>query len=98
VVDNIGWPDHVFAQDYKLMPLPEVEAHIKQEGHLPGLPSALEVSEKGVRIGEMQSVLLSKIEELTLHMIQQEKRALEQEKRIQRLEEENAALRTANSP
>lgn len=86
VVDLAGWSDYVFADDYKLAPLAEVEAHIKAEKHLPGVPSAREVSEKGVNIGQMQATLLAKVEELTLHMIAQEKR-------IQKLEAENVALR-----
>ena len=73
VVDLTGWPDYVFAAGYKPMPLAEVETHIKQEGHLPGVPSAREVSEKGVGLGAMQATLLAKVEELTLHLIAQEK-------------------------
>lgn len=73
VVDMAGWSDYVFAADYRPMPLAEVETHIKREGHLPGVPSAREVAEKGVSLGAMQSTLLAKVEELTLHLIAQEK-------------------------
>lgn len=64
-----NWPDFVFADGYELMPLDEVEAAIREEGHLPGIPSAAEVAEDGVDLGEMQAQFLQKIEELTLHMI-----------------------------
>jgi N6-adenosine-specific RNA methylase IME4 len=86
VIVDTGWADYVFADDYKLKPLSEVEQQIKAEKHLPGIPSAADVAEKGVSMGEMQAKLLAKIEELTLHII-------EQEKRIERLENENRAAK-----
>jgi hypothetical protein len=73
IVDNTNWSDYVFADNYKLQSLAEVEAAIKTNKHLPGVPSAQEVSEKGVSIGDIQAVLLAKIEELTLHVIAQQK-------------------------
>jgi hypothetical protein len=73
VIVDSGWSDYVFAPDYKLPPLSEVEQHIKSEQHLPGIPSAKDVAEHGVGIGEMQAKLLAKLEELTLHQIAQEK-------------------------
>ncbi len=88
VVDLLGWSDYVFADGYKPMPLSELESHIREHKHLPGVPSAQEVSEKGVGLGQMQATLLAKVEELTLHLI-------EQEKRLKKLEEENSALRAA---
>lgn len=86
IVVQTGWSDYVFADDYCLAPLSEIEQCIKEEKHLPGIPSAAEVAEHGVSLGDMQARLLAKIEELTLHQISQEKR-------IQTLENENAALR-----
>lgn len=83
------WPDYVFAENHSLMSLDAVEAHIKEHKHLPGVPSAQEVSEKGFGVAQMQAAVLEKVEELTLHVI-------EQEKRIKRLEAENAALRAAH--
>jgi hypothetical protein len=101
IVETTGWSDYVFADDYTLAPLTEVEAHIKEHKHLPGIPSASQVAEQGVSVGEMQAKLLAKIEELTLHQIAQEKRAREQETRltnqntrIEALETENARLKT----
>jgi hypothetical protein len=73
IVDNTNWADYVFEEDYRLAPLAEVEQHIKATKHLPGIPSAAEVAEHGVSMGDMQAKLLSKVEELTLHLIAQEK-------------------------
>ncbi|MFT3868482.1 MAG: hypothetical protein QM715_08290 [Nibricoccus sp.] len=86
VVETTNWSDYVFADGYKLQPLTEVEQHIIIEKHLPGVPSAKDVAEKGVSMGEMQAILLAKIEELTLH-------AIRQEKRIEALESENTRLK-----
>jgi len=73
VVDNSGFPDYVFEDNYDLKPLSEVEKQIKAHKHLPGIPSAKDVAANGVNVGELQAKLLEKIEELTLHMIAQEK-------------------------
>lgn len=67
------WPDYVFDKGYELLPLSEVENFIKTKGHLPGVPSACEITEKGVDLYETTRVLLEKVEELTLYIIQQEK-------------------------
>lgn len=68
-----AWPDYVFADDYNLMPLSEVEAHINAEKHLPGIPAAAQVESEGIAVGEMQKKMMEKIEELTLYVIQQQK-------------------------
>lgn len=70
VVTLDGWSDFVFNDDYQLPALDQVEQHIKQNKHLPGIPTAQEVSENGVPLGEMQAKLLQKIEELTLYVIE----------------------------
>src|SRR5208283_3254107 len=72
VVSSTG-ADYVFKPDYRLSPLTEVAAYIEQNHHLPGIPSEKEVQAQGVNLGEMQTKLLAKIEELTLHMIQAER-------------------------
>ncbi len=72
-VDAQVWPDYVFDKEYVLMPLNEVEAFIQANGHLPNVPSAEEVVVDGQDLGEMNRILLEKIEELTLHMIEQQK-------------------------
>ncbi len=69
-----AWPDYVFASDYQLQSLAEVEQFIHANKHLPGVPSAQEVGEEGINLGEMNAILLQKIEELTLHMIALEKK------------------------
>ncbi len=74
-----SWPDYVFHDDYHLQPLSELKAFVHRERHLPDIPSAANIERTGVPIGEMQTRLLKKIEELTLYMIQ--------------LAEENANLR-----
>ena len=79
-VETANWPDFVFAKDYKLPTFQETENHIKENGHLPGIPSAAEVKANGIDLGEMNAKLLQKIEELTLH-------AIEQNKKINKLEE-----------
>lgn len=67
-------PDYVFASDYKLMPLGEVEKFIEENSHLPNVPSAAEYkSAGGVNVSELQMKLLEKVEELTLYTLQQQK-------------------------
>jgi hypothetical protein len=68
-----AWPDYVFKKDYQLPSLEETENQIKENGHLPGIPSANEVKSNGIDLGEMNAILLKKIEELTLHLIEQKK-------------------------
>lgn len=68
-----NWPDYVFEDDYELPSIKETEKFIITNKHLPGVPSAEEIKEEGVALAEMQSILLKKIEELTLHTIRQEK-------------------------
>ena len=67
------WADFVFEKDYKLPTLKEVEQYIQDNGHLIDIPSAKEVEENGIDIGEMNKLLLQKIEELTLYTIQLKK-------------------------
>ena len=64
-----AWPDYVFDNNYALPSLEELEVQIHTQGHLPGLPSAKQVKEEGILLGEMQRVMLEKIEELTLYVI-----------------------------
>ena len=73
VQNSLEWPDYVFQQDYPLLPIGEVASFVEQHSHLPGVPSAKEVAEAGVMVGEMQAILLQKIEELTLYLIGQQK-------------------------
>ena len=68
-----GWSDFVFDEGYRLMPLGEVEQYIAAHRHLPEVPSAAEVEENGVDVGEMNKLLLQKVEELTLYVIDLQK-------------------------
>jgi len=83
-----GWklstkvPDYVFEQDYQLPELSETEKYIKENKHLPEIPSAKEIEKNGMDIAEMNILLLKKVEELTLHAIDQDKRIKELEKKI----------------
>lgn len=88
-VDLNGWPDFVFEKDYDLRNLKELEEYINENKHLPKIPSEAEVNENGINLGEMNSRLLQKIEELTLYMI-------DMNKRISQLEQENSELREDN--
>jgi hypothetical protein len=92
IVTNTGWSDYVFRPEYRLWPLSEVGAYIEANHHLPDIPSEAEVREKGVSIGDMQSKLLAKIEEITLHMIQQDKENRGLRERIAQLEAQAAAV------
>lgn len=71
-VDQDNWPDYVFSKDHKLPTLEEIEQYIMAKGHLPNMPSASEVETNGIALGEMNRLLLEKIEELTLYILQQE--------------------------
>ena len=64
------WPDYVFMENYQLPDLEEVERFIRENGHLKNIPSEQEVKANGIEVGEMNRLLLEKIEELTLYVIQ----------------------------
>lgn len=82
IVSSTG-ADYVFDNNYKLATLSDVAAFIEANHHLPGIPSAKEVEERGMSVGDMQSKLLAKVEELTLHLIQDEKKIAELEAKVQ---------------
>jgi hypothetical protein len=84
--------DYVFEPGYRLKPLSEVAKYIQANHHLPDIPSADEVKQKGMGVGEMEAKLLAKIEELTLHMIQADERNNRQEKQNQELRDRIAGL------
>ncbi|MBI5220029.1 MAG: hypothetical protein HY958_13970, partial [Bacteroidia bacterium] len=76
VVQNTvgGWCDYVFDENYKPMTLVDIEKYLKINKHLPEIPSAKEVEENGVKLMDMNRRLLKKVEEMTLYIIDQEKR------------------------
>lgn len=79
---NPTWPDYVFEKTYHLPTLQEVEKHIEQYKHLPEVPSAKEVADNGIDLGDNQAVLLKKIEELTLYLIEQDKKITALQKEV----------------
>jgi len=85
VLPAANWPDYVFMPSYELMPLQKLEQHIREKGHLPGIPSAKEVAAQGgFEVGEMQRKLLEKVEELSLYVIELERKVEELEKKCQK--------------
>jgi hypothetical protein len=80
------FPDYVFSPAYSLRPLPEIEKYIKQYSRLPEMPSSEEVRKDGLALGDVTSILVKKMEELTLHVI-------ELNKKVEKLEKENQELR-----
>jgi len=85
-VEINGWSDFVFADNYQLRSLSDVESFIDENKHLPDVPSEQEVKEKGVNLGNMDAKLLQKIEELTLYVIQLSKENNEFRERLKKLE------------
>ncbi len=79
-IDLNGWNDYVFKKDYQLRPLSEVKAYIDQNQHLPEIPSEQEMVKKGLDVGEMNKLLMKKVEELTLYLIEKDQQVKEQQK------------------
>ena len=82
IVVETGWADYVFDEDYKLKSLDSVEKSIIENKHLPGIPSAKYIQENGLKVGEVQTKMMEKIEELTLYLIEADKRIEKLEKQI----------------
>ncbi|MFD2037543.1 hypothetical protein ACFSKL_22305 [Belliella marina] len=103
-LEATNWPDYVFEKDYKLMPLDAVNSFIAENGHLPGLKSAIEYEKEGVNMLEMNQQLLRQIEEMTLHMIDQNEtikkitsKVEEQEKVIEQIDQLKNAIEDIKS-
>jgi len=99
-VETTSWPDYVFEEGYKVEKLEELESYIKTNKRLPEMPSAKEVAENGVQLGEMNKLLLKKVEELTLHLIEKDKQLQhedlaikEQQRKIDALEKSHLELK-----
>ncbi|MCX2495308.1 hypothetical protein OQX63_17590 [Pedobacter sp. PF22-3] len=84
-VEATNWPDYVFAEDYKVGTLAELESYIKANKHLPEIPSAKEVQENGIALGEMNKLLLKKVEEITLYLIQKDREMIIIKKELEAL-------------
>ncbi len=93
VADVNSVPDYVFSEDYELQSLEEVEAYVKENSHLPEVPSAEEIAEEGHDLGAMNLLLLKKIEELTLYLIDERKQNQKQQEEIAELRAAVEALR-----
>ncbi|GAB3433140.1 hypothetical protein [Niabella aquatica] len=85
-VETANWPDYVFDSSYKLRSLYNVESSIKANGYWPEVLSAKEVEKNGLELGASQTILLKKIEELTLHLIEVKKEKQNLKQRIEKLE------------
>lgn len=85
---NVPAPDYVFENNYRLLPLAELESFLCENKHLPGLPSGAEMEKDGLNLKEMNLLLLEKIEELTLYIIEQNKINAEQMESIKLLKNE----------
>lgn len=74
IVSQTGWPDYVFSNNYKLRSLKDLSTFIKQQSRLPDMPSAADIQQNGLDIGDQHALLLKKVEELTLYIIDLDKR------------------------
>lgn len=93
VVEANVWPDFVFTSQYDLPTLEAVEEHINENGHLPEIPNEKEVLKNGIHVGEMNTKLLQKIEELTLYLIEQNKELKVANRKIEALQKEVAEMK-----
>ncbi|WP_212002760.1 hypothetical protein [Chitinophaga sp. HK235] len=87
------WPDYVFNPDYTLPSLQETARYITEHKHLPDIPAAAEVEESGLDVGEMNKKLLQKVEELTLHLIEQQKVIQSQQTAITQLNKDVQSMK-----
>ena len=92
-VEAAPWPDYVFATDYALPTLSETETYIKENHRLPNMPSAEEVAENGIALGEMNRLVVEKVEELTLYVIDLKKEIKQLKSENQELKKEISSLK-----
>ena len=90
---NVPGPDYVFENHYQLRSLDETEKFVRENKHLPGIPSAADMEENGINLSEMNMKLLQKVEELTLYIINQNKLLKEEKKKNEKLEDQIEELR-----
>ncbi len=88
-----AWPDYVFSHDYILKPLPQLETFIKDNRHLPGIPNAVTMKTDGLTVGDMQTRMMEKIEELTLYIIDQDKKLKAQQEQLNQQQAEISKLK-----
>jgi hypothetical protein len=87
IKNSEDWFDHVFEKNYALMPLHELSKYIEQNKHLPDVPTTSEVMQQGIDLGKMNGILLKKVEELTLYMIDIKKELDQTKKELEQLKE-----------
>jgi hypothetical protein len=90
-----NWPDYVLKKNYPLPSLIEVKTYIDQNHHLPEIPSEKEIAKDGLNLGEMNKLLIKKVEELTLYLIEIDKQIKEQNEKLIQLEKRMEKLETA---
>jgi hypothetical protein len=81
-----NWPDYVFEDNHQLMTLSNLEKYINENKRLPGIPSASEIQNNGINLGNLQTITIEKLEELTLYMIELKKENETLKKRVEELE------------
>jgi len=87
VLVNNTWADYVFETNYQLMPLVDLETYITTKKHLPNVPTAQDVEKNGVDLGEINKILVEKVEELTLYIISMNKRMVQLEAEMKQLKQ-----------
>ena len=92
-----NWPDYVFESGYQLLPLAELEKFVTGQKHLPEVPAAADIEKNGLAVGEMNAVLLKKIEELTLYMIEANKKIESLSAKLQEQQREIATLQSSDA-
>jgi hypothetical protein len=93
IVVNTTGADFVFQPDYKLNPLADIEAYVRVNHHLPEIPSAQKMVTNGLKVGEMNKLLLMKVEELTLYLIEKDKEVKGQLEEINLLKQQQVTTR-----
>ena len=93
---DLNGADFVFDKNYKLIPIDKLEEFIKENKHLPEIASEKEMKENGTNLGNLNSKLLQKVEEMTLYMIQQNKKIEQQNQELQTLKEKIEQLEIAS--
>ena len=91
-VESANWPDYVFQKDYQLPSLQEVKAYLNQNNHLPEIPSEQQIAKEGLNLGEMNKLLMKKVEELTLYLIEKDKEVKELQETVKKQDQRMLAL------
>lgn len=91
-VETANWPDYVFKKDYQLPSLADVKTYIDQNQHLPEIPSQEQITKEGLNLGEMNKLLMKKVEELTLYLIEKDEQLQQQGRQIEKLQDEVGSL------